>query len=145
MEDMLDELKKKTSEAVGNPCATVYEWGDKLEDVKVTTYRGDDDVQDGRRIEGPTVFVYFRKKASVLPLFQGLGLTNPNDIEAYSMAKVYYTQRVGDRTDNPCTPGPGSSAVKGGNRKECNRESLFNPFWAARLERPNIAGISLLH
>ena len=145
MEDMLDELKKKTSKAVGNPCATVYEWGDKLEDVKVTTYRGDDDVQDGRRIEGPTVFVYFRKKASALPLFQGLGLTNPNDIEAYSMAKVYYTQRVGDRTDNPCTPGPGSSAVKGGNRKECNRESLFNPFWAARLERPNIAGISLLH
>ena len=77
LEDMLtvpgmtvdDELKKKTSEAVGNPCATVYEWGDKLEDVKVTTYRGDDDVQDGRRIEGPTVFVYFRKKASVLPLF----------------------------------------------------------------------------
>jgi hypothetical protein len=145
MEDMLKSLKNTVTSALGNPCATIYEWGDKLEDVKVTTYRGDDDVQDGRRIEGPTVFVYFRKKSNVLPMFQGLGLTNPNDIEAYSMAKVYYTQRVGDRTDNPCTPGPGSSAVKGGNRKECNRESLFNPFWAARLERPNIAGISLLH
>jgi hypothetical protein len=145
MQDMLNSLKDKVTSALGNPCATIYEWGDKLEDVKVTTYRGDDDVQDGRRIEGPTVFVYFRKKSNVLPMFQGLGLTNPNDIEAYSMAKVYYTQRVGDRTDNPCTPGPGSSAVKGGDRKECNRESLFNPFWAARLERPNIAGISLLH
>jgi hypothetical protein len=91
------------------------------------------------------VFVYFRKKANVLPLFQGFGLTNPNDVEAYSMAKVYYTQRVGDRTDDPCTPAPSTDPVKGGNRAECNRESLFNPFWAGRLERPNLLGVSLLH
>jgi hypothetical protein len=145
IEDTLNAVKDKASSAIGNPCATVYEWGDKLEDVKVTTYRGDDSVKDGRRIEGPTVFVYFRKKKNVLPLFQGFGLDNVNDIEAYSMAKIYYTQRVGDRTDDPCTPGPGTDKVSGGNRAECNRESTFNPFWAARLERPNLLGVSLLH
>jgi len=145
MEDLLKSLKNKVTSAVGNPCATIYEWADKPEDVKVTVYKGDDAVTDGRRLEGPTVFVYFRKKANMLPLFRGFGLTNPNDIEAYSMAKVYYTQRVDDRTDDPCTPGPGTSEVKGGNRKECNRESMFNPFWAARLERPSLLGVSLLH
>ena len=132
----IDDIKNKASSSIGNPCATVYEWGDKLEDVKVTTYRGDDSVTDGRRIEGPTVFVYFRKKANTLPMFKGLGLDNPNDVEAYSMAKVYYTQRVGDVTDSPCSKS---------NRAECNRETAFNPFWAARLERPNLLGAALLH
>ncbi len=101
--------------------------------MKVTTYRGDDSVKDGRRIEGPTVFVYFRKRAGALPLFTGLGLTNPNDIEAYSMAKVYFAQRVGDTENSPC-----STDDRGG----CKRESVFNPFWAARLERPDLSAAS---
>jgi len=136
VENAIDDIKDKAQEGVGNPCATIYEWADKPEDVKVTVYRGDDSVEDGRRLEGPTVFVYFRKKAKVLPLFRGFGLDNVNDIEAYSMAKVYYTQRVDDRKDSPCSMD---------DRAECNRESLFNPFWAARLERPNLLGVSLLH
>ncbi len=136
VENALDEVKNKAQDALGNPCATQYEWHDKLEDVKVTTYVGDDSVLDGRRIEGPTVFVYFRKKKEVLPLFSGFGLTNKNDIEAYSMGKVYYTQRLHDRTDDPCSKS---------NRAECNRETMFNPFWAARLEKPSVLGGILLH
>jgi len=145
MNDAADSAKGSAISGLGSkPCAPIYEWGTKLEEVKVTTYRGDDSVKDGRRIEGPTVFVYFRKKANVLPLWQGFGLDNGNDIEAYSMAKVYYMQRVGDRKDSPCSPGPGTSKLKGGDRSECNRESLFNPFWSARLERPSL-GVNLLH
>jgi hypothetical protein len=145
MEDAVDSAKGAAVSGLGsNPCAPVYQWGTKLEEVKVTTYRGDDSVRDGRRVEGPTVFVYFRKKANVLPMFQGLGLDNGNDLEAYSMAKVYYMQRVGDRKDTPCSPGPSKNKVKGGDRSECNRESLFNPFWSARLERPTV-GVNLLH
>jgi hypothetical protein len=147
-ESAVDSAKGAAVKGLGsNPCAAIYTWGTKLEEVKVTTYRGDDSVKDGRRIEGPTVFVYFRKKADVLPLWQGFGLDNGNDLEAYSMAKVYYMQRVGDRKDTPCSPGPGTSKIKknnAGDRSECNRESLFNPFWSARLERPNL-GVTLLH
>ena len=51
------------------------------------------------------------------------------------MAKVYYAQRVGDRQDSPCSLD---------DRGECNRESVFDPFWAARLERPDFGGL-LLH
>jgi Putative Flp pilus-assembly TadE/G-like len=136
IEDVLDEVKDQAQDALGNPCATIYEWADKPEDVKVTFFRGDDAVKDGRRVEGPTVFVYFRKQRTALPLFAGLGLDNKNDLEAYSMAKVYYMQRVGDKDDEPCSKN---------NRAECNRESVFNPFWSARLERPDLLGGIFLH
>jgi hypothetical protein len=136
IEDVIDDVKNKAQEALGNPCATIYEWADKPEDVKVTVYRGDDAVKDGRRIEGPTVFVYFRKQKTALPLFAGLGLDDKHDLEAYSMAKVYYMQRVGDTQDDPCTKD---------DRAECNRESAFNPFWSARLERPDLLGGIFLH
>jgi hypothetical protein len=136
IEDVIDDIKDQAQGALGNPCATIYEWADKPEDVKVTVYRGDDSVKDGRRVEGPTVFVYFRKPRTALPLFAGLGLDNRNDLEAYSMAKVYYMQRVGDKDDDPCTKN---------NRAECNRESVFNPFWSARLERPDLLGGIFLH
>jgi hypothetical protein len=137
MEETIDDLEDSTIGGLGgNPCATIYTWATKLEDVKVTTYRADDSVIDGRRVEGPTVFVYFRKRKNVLPLFAGLGLDNKNDLEAYSMAKVYYMQRVGDKDNTPCSKG---------DRRECGRESAFNPFWSARLERPDLLGFPLLH
>jgi hypothetical protein len=115
----------------GGPCQTIYEWDTKLKDMKVTTYVHDPDVEDGRRIEGPTVLVYFRKRPQFLPIFSGLYYPNPPTLEAYSFAKVYYTQRVGDVNDNP-------------KRKESNKESVFNSFWAARLELPKPFGSDLL-
>ena len=116
----------------GTPCAPMYVFSNdqKLTDVKVTTYLQDEAVIDGRRVEGPTVFVYFRKKHTHFPMFEGFGLTNPHDLEVYSFAKVYYAQRPGDTDDSPTD-------------QESNKESLFNPFWAARLERPNLG--FLLH
>lgn len=110
---------------MGTPCVTSYEWETKMNEVNVTTYKEDQDVLDGRRIEGPTVFVYLRKQSGHLPLFRGLGLTDPYDVEAYAFAKVYYTQR------------PGGA----GNPK---KETFFNPFWAARLERPRPLGLNFL-
>jgi hypothetical protein len=137
LEETVDDLEDSTIGGLGgNPCATIYTWATKLEDMKVTTYRGDDAVIDGRRAEGPTVFAYFRKQRTALPLFAGLGLDNKNDLEAYSMAKVYYMQRVGDKDNSPCSKD---------DRRECNRESAFNPFWSARLERPDLLGGIFLH
>jgi hypothetical protein len=121
-----------------SPCATIYDWSTPLKDVKVTTYVQDPSVPDGLRVEGPTVLVYLRKPATKLPVFRGLGLGNDRSVEAYSFAKVYYTQRVGDRTG---TTEDGQFR----NTRTSNRETAFNPFWAARLERPRPLGVSLLH
>jgi hypothetical protein len=131
--DLADNLPSGGAGGGGNACATAYKFssGESMEEVKVMTYVGDSQVTDGRRIEGPTVLAYFRKRANVLPIFRGFGLTNPNDIEAYAFAKVFYAQRVGDRTDTPKNP-------------ESNKETMFNPFWAARLERPKPFGLNLL-
>jgi hypothetical protein len=74
--------------------------------------------QDGKRVEGPSVFVFLRKKAGVLPLFKGLGLRDDFNIEAYAFGRAYYTQR----------PNAGSS----------EKETAFNPFWAGRLEKAPI-------
>lgn len=106
------------------PCATVYRWARPLADVRVTTYVQEPRVADGKRIEGPTVLVTLRKKADRLPVFRGLGLTDPYDLEAYSFAKVYYAQRRDGAAE---------------------KESLFNPFWAARLESFRPSGAPLLH
>lgn len=130
VEDAVDsqvkQFKDQLNTALGTSCATEYNFSDDkhLDQIKVTTYVEDKDVLDGRRIEGPTIFTYFRKLKKNLPMMQGLGLTTPNDIEAYAFAKVYYTQRVGNSA------------------KE--KESLFNPFWGARLEKPKPFGSNLL-
>ncbi len=128
VKDAIKDFKDQLNTALGTPCGTMYNFSDDehLDQVKVGTYVEDKDVADGQRLEGPTVFVYFRKKLAFLPLIQGLALTTPNDVEAYSFGKVYYKQRPG----NP--------------NKE--KESLFNPFWEARLEKPRPFGTnSLLH
>lgn len=120
-----------------NPCATIFEWKTPLEDMNVTTYVQDDSVLDGRRIEGPTLFVYLRKPFGKLPVFRGLGLGNNRNIEAYSFAKVYYTQRVGDRNGTQADGNLGNPMIS-------NKETVFNPFWAARLERPRPFGLNVL-
>jgi hypothetical protein len=89
---------------------------------------------DGRRLQGPTVFVYFEKPAANLPLFVGLYYPPPLTLGAYSFAKVYYTRRTGDTA---ASPGSGNKRIEG-------KETLFNPFWAARLELPKPLGTSLL-
>jgi hypothetical protein len=117
LDDQQKALKKKLSQKFksSGTCATVFEYGTPLKDVKVTHYIQKDSIPDGKRVEGPSVFVYLRKKAEVLPLFKGLGLKDDFNIEAYSFGRAYYTQR----------PNGGTS----------EKETAFNPFWAGRLEK----------
>ena len=138
MQDATDNLVSGAGmTSSSNPCATIYEWNTPLKDVKLTTYVQDDSVVDGRRIEGPTLFVYLRKPFGKLPVFRGLGLGNNRNIEAYSFAKVYYTQRVGNIDGTQADGQLGNPMVS-------NKETAFNPFWAARLERPRPLGLNVL-
>ncbi|MGH7821627.1 MAG: Tad domain-containing protein [Candidatus Binatia bacterium] len=112
--------------AGGGICETIYNFDTPLKDMEVTTYVPDTDIDaslDGRRLQGPTVFVYFEKKQQFLPMFEGLYFPPRRTIGAYSFAKVYYAQRVGD------------TGTPDANRQTSNKESVFNPFWTARLER----------
>src|SRR5262249_32440187 len=123
----------------GEGCKTIYESATVLPDVKVTTFVRDadiDDPLDGRRVQGPTVFVYFEKQAQFLPLFRGLKYPEPTTLGVYSFAKVYYTRKPGDQ--HLSTESNNSKRIEG-------KETLFNPFWAARLELPRPFGISLFH
>jgi hypothetical protein len=109
----------------GGICRTIYEFDTPLQKMEVTTYVPDTDIDanlDGRRLQGPTVFVYFEKKKQFLPMFEGLYFPERQTIGAYSFAKVYYAQRAGD------------TGTPDANRQTSNKESLFNPFWGARLE-----------
>jgi hypothetical protein len=121
------------------PCQTVYMFDTPLNEVQMTWFVRDTDIDaslDGRRVQGPTVFVYFEKEATDLPLFVGPWMPTPPTIGAYSFAKVYYTRKVGDEA---ASPGSGNKRIEG-------KETLFNPFWAARLERPELFGsFPLLH
>ena len=130
-DDLADKIHDQT-EAFNNSqhqgvglgnCATTYKFTTPLDQIQMTTYVQDPDVKNGERIEGPTVFVYFKKARKHLPLIQGLGLTTPNDVEAYAASKVYYTQRASSGND---------------------KETLYNPFWAARLEKPRPFGSNVL-
>jgi hypothetical protein len=118
------------------PCQTIYNFDTKLPDVKMTTFVRDTDIDedlDGRRLQGPTVFVYFEKPDVSLPLFRGLHYPNPKTLGVYSFAKVYYTRKVGDTQRSP-----GNNK----NKRIEGKETLFNPFWAARLELPKISNTS---
>ena len=125
-------------------CRTEAKLSTKLKDMKVTIYKDDgDDNDNGKRVEGPRVFVYLSKPSKSLPLFSGLGLTEGLDtnlpppitevtgftpsMEAYAFARVYFTQNRKD--------------------KKFDKETIFNPFWAGRLERlaDKNSGIELLH
>jgi hypothetical protein len=134
----LDSSGKKVGSGTG-PCQTIYQFDTKLPDVKVTTFIRDSDIDpslDGRRIQGPTIFVYFQKQAQFLPLFSGLHYPAPPTIGAYSFAKVYYTRKPGDTSKSPGSP---KKRIEG-------KETIFNPFWAARLELPRpFGGTALLH
>lgn len=131
-----------------NDCRTEWKLKTKLKDVNVTVYKDDgDNTDDGNRLEGPRVFVYLRKPSTSLPLFTGLGLTEglntafpppltevtgfTPSIDAYAFGRVYFTQRP---------PGRRSDA-------KFNKETIFNPFWAGRLERlaDDKSNIELLH
>ncbi|MBI2962986.1 MAG: hypothetical protein HYY35_04470 [Deltaproteobacteria bacterium] len=119
------------------PCQTVYMFDTPLNEVQMTWFVRDDDIDDaldGRRVQGPTVFVYFEKPADNLPLFRGLHYPQPLTLGAYSFAKVYYTRKPGDTA---ASPGSGNKRIEG-------KETLFNPFWAARLELPKILGSNIL-
>jgi hypothetical protein len=119
------------------PCQTVYIFDTPLNEVQMTWFVRDTDIDealDGRRVQGPTVFVYFEKPAQNLPLFRGLHYPEPLTLGAYSFAKVYYTRKVGDTA---ASPGSGNRRIEG-------KETLFNPFWAARLELPKILGANIL-
>jgi hypothetical protein len=122
-----NELTKKLREGfkdTGKPCRTAYQYDTPLAEVKLTQYIQKDSVPDGKRVEGPSVFVYVRKKGELLPLFRGLGLffgLNPGsflNIEAYAFGRAYYTQRPNGGTNE--------------------KETAFNPFWAGRLEKAPI-------
>jgi hypothetical protein len=129
IKDQVDSFNNSNASGVGlGNCATTYKFDTALDQVQTTTYVQDPDVLNQKRIEGPMVFVYFRKQTNHLPLIQGLALTTPNDVEAYAAAKVYYTQRPGNTDTNSQT----------------TRESLYNPFWAARLEKPQPFGSNAL-
>jgi putative Flp pilus-assembly TadE/G-like protein len=125
--------------AGAGPCQTVYMFDTPLNEMKMTWFERDIDVAlDGRRMQGPTIFVYFEKAKENLPLFLGLHYPNPQTLGVYSFAKVYYTRRPSAGAP-PVSPGSGSTRIEG-------KETLFNPFWAARLERPKIgSSIPLLH
>ena len=124
-----NQFDSSTHSGVGlGNCATTYKFTTALDQVQTTTYVQDADVLSNKRLEGPMVFVYFRKAKHHLPLIRGLALTTPNDLEVYAAAKVYYTQRPGDAGDDGQT----------------SKESLYNPFWAARLEKPQPFGSNLL-
>jgi hypothetical protein len=115
--------------AGSGPCQTVYMFDTPLNEMQMTWFVRDIDIDetlDGRRLQGPTVFVYFEKAAQNLPLFSGLHYPQPQTLGAYSFAKVYYTRRPGDTA---ASPGSGAKRIEG-------KETLFNPFWAARLELP---------
>jgi hypothetical protein len=120
------------------PCQTVYIYDTPLNEVQMTWFVRDTDIDqslDGRRIQGPTVFVYFEKPAANLPLFVGTNIyPQPLTLGVYSFAKVYYTRRPGDTA---ASPGSGNKRIEG-------KETLFNPFWAARLELPKPFGSNLL-
>jgi hypothetical protein len=117
-----EQLKKKLSQKFqsSGTCATVYEYDSDmpLKDVKVTQYVQKDETPDGKRLEGPSVFVYLRKQADVLKLFKGLGLRDDFNVEGYAFGRAYYTQRPNGATSE--------------------KETAFNPFWAGRLEKAPI-------
>jgi len=123
--------------AGSGPCQTVYMFDTPLNEMQMTWFVRDTDIDealDGRRVQGPTVFVYFEKAAQNLPLFRGLHYPQPLTLGAYSFAKVYYARRPGDTA---ASPGSGPKRIEG-------KETLFNPFWAARLELPKPFGSNIL-
>lgn len=123
--------------AGSGPCQTVYMFDTPLNEMQMTWFVRDTDIDaalDGRRLQGPTVFVYFEKAAENLPLFIGLHYPQPLTLGAYSFAKVYYTRKKGDTA---ASPGSGAKRIEG-------KETLFNPFWAARLELPKVFGSNIL-
>lgn len=114
-----EALKKDLAKGFksGGTCATIFELATPLSEREVTQYVQREATPDGKRLEGPSVFVYLRKPAELLPMFKGLGLLNRTNVEAYAFGRAYYTQR------------PGGSGEK---------ETTFNPFWAGRLEKAPI-------
>ena len=137
LEDKSPSTTPDASNVTGGNCATVYNWHYALKTMKVTTYVQESGVKDGLRVEGPSVFVYVKEPSDKIPHFQGLHLYCNRDLEAYAFARVYYTQRVGDRD------GVTDDGKLFNDPQHSNKETLFNPFWAARLERPDTA--LLLH
>lgn len=142
VQDQMKDASKSLQSGAGltassKPCADVYQYATQLRDMEVTTYVEDGGVLDGRRLEGPTIFVYLRKPFGKLPVFRGLGLGNDRNVEAYALSKVYYTQRPGDVDGTQADGRLNDTRVS-------NKETIFDPFWAARLEKWRPLGINVL-
>ncbi len=109
--------------AATNPCAVKYVFDTPLDAVEVTTYNRKKETDPaGTRTVGPKVYVHLRKQFRFLPLLMGgdMGILPGSifDMEARSFGQAYYTQRP-----------------PGGTPDNKTKETLFNPFWAGRLEK----------
>jgi hypothetical protein len=124
-----DSIKAKSGGSTGsftaatNPCAVKYVFDKPLDEVEVATYSREKETDPvGTRTVGPKVYVHLRKQFGRLPLLMGGDMgTLPGsifDMEARSFGQAYYTQRR-----------PGATP------DDKKKESLFNPFWAGRLEK----------